>query len=60
MIRLDLTLVLVFFSAYLQPLAKALGIVSVPTVKFFKGNGVVAEVRGAKEDEILKLILQHR
>lgn len=43
----------------LQPLAKSLGIVSVPTFKIFKDLEQVDEIRGAKYDMLLEKIAHH-
>ncbi|KAG0620886.1 hypothetical protein M758_4G252400 [Ceratodon purpureus] len=39
-----------------KPLAKELGVKTVPTFKIFKNAEVVAEIRGAKYDELVKAI----
>ena len=39
-----------------KPLARELGVKAVPTFKVLKGEKVVAEVKGAKYDELVKAI----
>lgn len=41
----------------LQPLAKSLGVRVVPTFKLFKNKEIIAEVVGAKYDELLAGLL---